>query len=128
MALEVGVKPGEKVDAGEVLAILAPVDRRTHEPLDLIAELDIEEKHCGDVAPGQTVRLYSNMHNHRLHGTATATIERIEPWGKRAADGKRYFRALATIAETPFPLLPGSTFKAEIVTGRKQMYRIILEH
>jgi predicted deacylase len=57
MALEVGVKPGEKVDAGEVLAILAPMDRRTHEPLDLIAELDIEEKHCGDVAPGQRVFL-----------------------------------------------------------------------
>jgi hypothetical protein len=120
---------GQRVRAGDGIATLAPLDPKTRRPRDLVAHLEIDEKHCGDLAPGQTVRLYSTMYNHRHHGHATATLERIEPWGQETSNGRRRFRALAAVRETSdLHLPPGSTFQAEIVVGRKVMYRIILEH
>jgi hypothetical protein len=129
LTLEVPVARGQRIQAGDVIATLAPLDPRTHQPRDLIAHLDIDEKHFGDVAPDQVVRLHSTISNHRHHGHATARIERLEPWGKPAGAGQRRFHALAPVQESPGQPLPlGSTFKAEIVVGRKLMYRIILEH
>jgi hypothetical protein len=128
LALRVRVDRGQRTTAGDILATLAPLDPATRRPRHLIAHLDIDEKHLGDIAPGQTVRIYSTMFNPRHHGHATAVIDRIEPWGK-AAGATRQFHALAPLEDSPDLSLPlGSTFKAEIIVGRKPMYRIILEH
>jgi hypothetical protein len=128
LALQVRVAPLQAVQPGDVIATIVPIDPETRQPLDLIARLEVDEKHCGDLAPGQIVRLQSDMHNHRLHGQAQARIERIEPWGELAADGQRRYTVIAPITEAPFPLALGSTVKAEVVVGRKVVYRIILEH
>jgi hypothetical protein len=128
LVLDVRVAPFQAVRAGKVIATLAPLDVHTRQPRDLVARLDIDEKHLGPVTTGQTVHLYSNVYNHRLQGCAEARIERLEPWGKAAADGSRRFHAVAAVTHAPFPLPLGSTCKAEIVVGRKLVYRIILEH
>ena len=127
MAVQVRVAPLQAVQAGDVIATVVPIDPQTGRPRELIARLDLDEKHCGDVRPGQAVRLYSAMHNHRLHGCAEARLERLEPWGDPGADGQRRFHGLAPVTHTPFALPLGSSFKAEIVVGRKPVYRIILE-
>jgi hypothetical protein len=129
LTLEAPRARGQRIRAGDVIATLAPLDPKTHLPCHLVAHLEIDEKHCGDIAPRQTVRLSSTMYKEHHYGLATATIKRIEPWGKAAPDGSRRFHALASLQETRDLNLPvGSTFKAEIVVGRKLMYRIILEH
>ena len=132
MAVEVCVSPLQAVGAGELLATIVPVDPHTHQPLELIARLDVDEKHwadlCSDLAGEQAVRIYSNVFNHRHHGRAEARIERLEPWGEPTANGERHFHALAPITRAPYVLPLGSSFKAEIVVGRKLVYRIILEH
>ncbi len=127
LVLDVGAAPHQEVQAGDVIATVVPIDRQTHQPGNLTAYLDVEEKHFGDLKPEQLVRLYSTMYNHRLHGHATAWIERLEPVGKLGADGKRHFHAQATITQAPFVLPLGSSFQAEIVVGRKTVYRIIVE-
>lgn len=128
LVLDVRVDPFQAVRAGKVIATLAPLDAHTRQPRNLVARLDIDEKHLGPVTTGQTVHLYSNVYNHRLYGCAEARIERLEPWGVAAVDGSRRFRAVAPVTHAPFPLPLGSTCKAEIVIGRKLVYRIILEH
>lgn len=128
LAVEVRVAPLQAVAAGDVVAALVPLDSATRTPRDLVARLDIDEKHCAEVEPEQSVRIYSQMHNHRLHGWASARLERLEPWGEAHTEGGRWFRAQAPITEAPFTLPLGSSFKAEIVVGRKTVYRIILEH
>ncbi len=129
LTLKAPLSRGQRIRAGDGIATLAPLDPKTRRPRDLVAHLEIDEKHCGDLAPGQTVRLYSTMYNHRHHGQATATLERIEPWGQPTSNGQRRFRALAAIQDnSDLHLPPGSTFQAEIVVGRKLMYRINLEH
>ena len=49
------------------------------------SNFDIDEKQFGAVEPGQEVRLFSSMYNHRLYGPAAARIERLEPSGEAAA-------------------------------------------
>lgn len=128
MAVQVRVASLQAVQPGDVIASIVPIDPSTHQPLDLIARLEVEEKHRADLAPGQSVRLFSTMYNHRLHGHVEARIERIEPWGEPAPDGGRRYTVVASITDAPFPLPLGSSVKAEIVVGRKVVYRIILEH
>src|SRR5581483_322492 len=114
-------------EAGAPLALIAPIDPVTPEPRDPVAILEIAEKHLGEVAVGQEVRLASAVFNQRLHGHAEGCIDRIEPLGEPGPNGQRVFRARALITRAPFPIRPGSSFKAEIIVGTKQVYRIILE-
>lgn len=127
LVLEVHVAPLQAVAAGDPIATLVPLEPATHRPRDLVARIEVDEKHGADLAPGQTVCLYSAVYNHRLHGRAEAVIERIEPWAIPGADGSRRFRIHAPITKAPFQLPLGSSFKAEVLVGRKPVYRIILE-
>jgi hypothetical protein len=70
------------------------------------------------------------MYNHRLHGWAEARVERVDPHGETAANGERHYHVWAAVTHVPFPqpLRLGSSCKAEIVVGRKPVFRIILEH
>jgi hypothetical protein len=117
----------QAVAAGDPVALVAPLDPATHQPKSLIAILDVHEKHTGELEPGQAVRIFSTMYNQRLHGHANGIIERVEPLGEPLPGGERRFRAIAAVTNAPFNLRPGSSFKAEIIVGRKQVYRIILE-
>jgi hypothetical protein len=127
LAVQVRVAPLQAVQAGDVIATVVPINPQTGEPRELLARLDVDEKHAGDVRPGQIVRLYSALHNHRLHGSAEARLERLEPAAEPGSDGQRRFRGLAPVTQAPFALPLCSSFKAEIVVGRKPVYRIILE-
>jgi len=128
LALEVRVSPLQAVSPGDVVATLAPIDVKTGQPRDLMARLEVKEEHWGSLSPEQSVRLHSAVHNHRLHGNAEARIERLEPGGHSSGNGERRFHALAPVTTAPFALPIGSSFKAEVVVGRKVVYRIILEH
>ena len=127
LVLKVHPEQRQALAAGEPISLIAPLDPATRQPKELTAILDVQEKHMGELALGQEVRIYSTMYNQRLHGHAEGRIERLEPLGEPAASGERRFRAMAAVSATPFTLRVGSSFKAEIVVGRKQVYRIILE-
>ncbi|MGE3806433.1 MAG: HlyD family efflux transporter periplasmic adaptor subunit [Gemmataceae bacterium] len=127
-AITVRVEHLQAVQPGEAVATIVPIDPKSKQPVELLARLDVAEKNAGELQPGQEVRLHSNMFNHRLHGRVQAKVERVEPWGEDDADGKRIFHATAAITEAPFRLPLGSTFKGEVIVGRKSIYRIILEH
>jgi hypothetical protein len=127
LVLKVHVEPLAPVRPGDAVALVAPCDA-TGRPRDLVAELEVSESHGNGLEPGQAVRLYSTMYNHRLHGHAEARLEHLDPWADGGQDGSRLFHAVAAITNSPFPLPLGSSLKAEVVTGRKAVYRLILEH
>lgn len=119
--------PHQAVKPGDVIMVLVSADAQTGKAKDLVAELEIAESHAADVAVGQPVRIYSNMYAQRIHGHADGRIERIDPLAVLGAAGERKFRATAIITQAPFPLHLGSGLRAEIVVGKKQVYKIILE-
>lgn len=124
----VHISQGQAVEAGQRLLTLVPLDLQTHQPRELLGRLEVGEEHIIEVQAGQTVRVSSNLYNERIHGKFSAVVERIEPLGFLAEDGKRRFHVVVALEDPPGPLLLGSGLKAEIVLGRKQVYRIILEH
>ena len=128
LVIDVFVEPGQQAETGQRLVTLVPIDPETRRPRELLALLDVPEQHVADIEPGQTVRLSSNLYSDRIHGKFEAVIERVEPMGRPGEDGKRFFRAAAVVKETPLRLLLGSGVKAEIVVGKKRVWRIILEH
>lgn len=90
--------------------------------------LTFEERNFGPVAVGQEVRISSAMYPQRTHGVAKGVIDRLEMIGTEGPNGSRVFHAWAKVIDSPFPLLVGSSVRAEVVTGRKPTYQIILEH
>jgi hypothetical protein len=127
VVLKVRAEPSAAVGAGDALALVAPLDPRTRQPHDPVARLEVADRHRADLEEGQAIRLYPAMYNQRLHGHARATVERVEPWGEAQPGGGRRFGVVARITEAPFALRLGASCKAEVVVGRKQVYRIILE-
>jgi hypothetical protein len=109
---------------GIVTAVESPETGEVHFPV----RLEFEEKNFGAVETGQEVRLYSNMYNHQTHGIAKGIIERLEPAGREGPNGTRRFYAWAKVTETPFQIREGASFKAEVLTGKKRTYQIIVEH
>ncbi len=128
LVLEMPAADGQRVKEGDPLVSLVPVDPQTNQILDLGVRIDVEEKQFGAVEPGQEVRLYSNMYHHRAHGVSKGTVERVEPLGTDGPNGSRRFHAWVKVTESPFAMKLGSSVRAEIVTGRKPTYQIILEH
>jgi hypothetical protein len=132
MAVRVRASPSQAVQPGDSVATVVPIDPQTRQPLDLMVRLEVEEKHWGQLwgEPGgdQAVRILSNVYSERTHVPAEGHIERLEPWGESGSTDERRFHALARITKAPHPLPLGSSCKAEIVVGRKLVYRIILEH
>ena len=128
LVIAVRVAPLQKVEAGDVIAVIVAADPLTRLPIDLVARLDVDERRWANVAVGQTVRISSNSYNSRLFGHATARIDQLEPLGEGITGGERVFHALAAVTQAPFALPLGSSFQAEILAGKKPVYRIILEH
>jgi hypothetical protein len=116
------------VGAGQPLATIAPIDPGSHEPVEVLAHLEIGEDVCAEVEVGQVIRLSSNVFSSRLYGLADAKLLVIEPLAELHGDGKRYFHATAVVTQSPFPLRLGSSVSGKIIVGRKTVYRIILEH
>ncbi|MGF1580737.1 MAG: HlyD family efflux transporter periplasmic adaptor subunit [Gemmataceae bacterium] len=114
--------------AGDKIMTLVPVDPDTREPIELIADVRVKESELADVVKGQTVRIYSNMYNSRLHGKADGEVIWLDPWVSEGNQEGREVRVHIDIKESPFPLRLGSGMTAKIVVGRKPVYRIILEH
>jgi hypothetical protein len=128
LVLEAPVAPLQQVKTGDVLVTIVPADPATRQPKDLIARLEVDERHWAAVQVGAKVRLSSAMYNPRMHGYVEVAVDRLEPWGEPAPGEGRRFHALAPIPHPPFALPLGSSFQADISVGRKPVYRIILEH
>lgn len=126
--LKIHVEDNAPVHVGTLLVTLAPIHPKSHQPLNVIANLLINEEHIQEMEEGQDVHLYSNVYNSRLHGHAEAKLLRIHPLGETQADGKICFHAVAAVTHSPFPLRLGSSVTAKIVLGKKTVYRLILEH
>ena len=116
-----GVHMEAMAPATGVVAVDAPGDSAP------MIRLEFDEKNFSAVEEGQDVRLYSNMYPHRAWHRS-GVIHALERAGVEGPNNTRRFHAWVQVTESPFPLKPGSSVRAEVVTGRKRTFQIILEH
>jgi hypothetical protein len=128
LVVETRAANGQHVQSGDLIAVVVPIDPATKKPLDLCVRLTFDERHFGQLAISQQVRFASLMYNSRIHGKATGHVERLEPAGTQGESGARLFHALAKVDAAPFEMKIGSSIQAEVVTGRKPLVQVILEH
>jgi hypothetical protein len=126
LLLQVHFADGQRIQEGDSIVTVQPL--ASGDETRFPVRLEIDERQFGSVEVGQDVRIYSNMYHHRTHGVAKGTIERLEPLGSEGPNGSRVFFAWARVTDSPFPLKLGSSARAEIVTGKKPTFQIILEH
>jgi HlyD family secretion protein len=127
IVLEVHAGDGQRVEEGDSIATMCPIAVDSGVVYGQV-RLEIDEKNFGAIAPGQQVRLTSNMFSHRTHGIAKGVIERLEPLGVESPNGGRKFYAWVKVVDRPFELKLGSSLKAEVIVGNKKTWQIILEH
>jgi hypothetical protein len=128
LVVEVRASAQQAVAPGDPVATVVPIDPQTRHPLGLIAHLEVEERHVGEVHPGASVRVSSGVFNQRLHGTVTGQVEKVSPQGQAGASSQRCFLVQVALEGCPLPLPLGSSCKGDVVLGRKLIYRMILEH
>ena len=126
--LAIHADSGRWVTPGTPLMTVVPINVETNEIANLEVKLMIPEKNYAPVQVGQEVRLTSTIYPHRLYGHASGIVDRLEPMAQLNDQGARVFFAVVRVTESPFSLPIGSSVQAEIVTGHKPTYRIILEH
>jgi multidrug resistance efflux pump len=110
---------GEAVQRGELVAIIALDDQ-------CCIRLRIDEDQFREVSVGQSIRFYSAMYPYREHGHATGKIDLIQPWARQEG-GRIYYEAIASVTSTPFELKLGSSVSADIILGRKPLYRMVFD-
>lgn len=128
MIAESDIHPGDLVQAGQKLATIIPLRSGEGDLLLPMVRAEFNEKQFGGVKVGQSVRVRSNMFLSRTHGHAEGIISSVRPTSVAGQSGGRKFVAEVTVNRSPFPLLHGSSVEVEVILGRKETFRVILEH
>jgi hypothetical protein len=109
-------------------AKLLPVRDESGSLLEAIVEAEFDEKQFGELEIGQKVRLKSAMFSPRTHGYGEGKIVALRPIARENSHGQRGFGVEIAVTTAPFPLFYGSSIEAEVFLGRKETFRVILEH
>jgi hypothetical protein len=128
MISESRIRDGETVTSLQSLLTVVPVSDELgnlHCPL-IRAEFD--EKQFGSIRPGQKVRVKSLIYSPRTYGYAEGAVATLRPVARESPTGSRKFQVEIGIVRSPFPLLLGSSVEVEVILGRKETFRVILEH
>ena len=110
------VEPGAAVKPGDAVALVAPLDPKTRQPLDPLVYLDVERSAPGrvDGGPGGAP-LPDDVQPPAAR--PRRGDRRVRRAAGEAAGGERRFRAVVAVTTAPFPLRSGAGCKAEIVVG-----------
>jgi len=116
---------GEKVEAGEALFRISSSDR-------IQLRLYATEDRIDKVHPGQLVRFRANNNPDRLALPATGTVleaaeDRDLEAEKKSSGSHNSYRIHVQVDKAPYELAIGATVEAEIVIGRRPLWRLIMQ-
>jgi multidrug resistance efflux pump len=105
---------GGSAQKGEVLFEIAPLDSYR-------MILDIDERHIGDIKPGQQGRAILSALPDQGFGFI---VDKITPLSN-PKEGKNYFRVEATVKDASERLRPGMTGVGKIYVGRRKLVDVL---
>lgn len=118
---------GAVISAGDVVMQIVPED------IELMAEVHIANRDIGHVKSGLDVVLKITTYDFSRYGSLKATLEDISATSYYSDTEEPYYLGKITLdssyldEEGKYPLLPGMTLRAEIITGNKSVMEYILK-
>jgi adhesin transport system membrane fusion protein len=119
---------GGVVQPGQVLMDILPLDQ------PLVAEIKIPPAHIGHIHAGQPVQLKISAYDFSRYGALPGTLDSISPSTFEGEQGERFYKGRVTLIRAwlghqpgQFPLMPGMTVMADIVTGDKTVMDYLLK-
>lgn len=113
---------GQVVQPGSVLMQIVPED------VELEAEVRIPPEDVGYVQVGQEVNVKITSYDFARYGFATGELARVSAFSTLDERGKPYFKGWVSLEKTfltkgdkRYPILPGMTVTAEVLTGYKTL-------
>ncbi len=113
---------------GQVISPGATVMQIVPDTSPLEVAVRVQPKDIGHVQEGQPVNIRVSSYDYTRFGYATGVLRRISASSVPSEDNKPYFRAWVRLdhpylGSTPgqYPLQPGMSLEAEIVTGEKSL-------
>jgi HlyD family secretion protein/adhesin transport system membrane fusion protein len=119
---------GAVIPPGGVVCDVVPVEK------DLKVETKINTRDIGHLRVGQPVKVKVTTYDFARYGAVTGTLVRISASSFTDEKGIPFFKGLVAldhdyVGPTPnlYPISPGMTVSAEIVTGEKTLLQYILK-
>lgn len=117
--------PGERVASGEALFRISSSNR-------IKLRLYATEDRIDKVRPGQSVRFRANNNPDRLALLTTGTVlevaeDRDLEAEKQTVGNSASYRIHVQVDNTPYDLAIGATVEAEIVIGRRPLWRLLMQ-
>lgn len=119
---------GAVVEPGQTIVEIVPIED------SLVAELKIEPKEIGYIGVGQEVVLKFTSYEYSRFGGMLGTLEHISATTFRDENEKAYYKGIVPLESNVlkvkgegFPILPGMTLEADILTGEKTVFEYLLK-
>jgi len=119
---------GAVIEPGQTIVEIVPIKGA------LVAEVRIEPKDIGYIHVGQNVVLKVSAYEFSRFGSMTATLKNISATTFRDEGGKPYYKGTAPLEsaflkvdDRRYPILPGMTLDADILTGEKTVFEYLLK-
>ncbi len=120
--------PGQLVQPGEKVATISPAGA------PLVVETHIQNRDMAKIRPGLPVKLQVDAFPYQDYGTVAGTVTEVAPDAEIDAQGNSTYRvvltpdrAMITAGGTVYPLRPGLTLNAEIITGKQTLFALLLQ-
>ena len=119
---------GAVIQPGGLVCEVVPVDR------EMRIEAKVATRDVGHLRPGQRVKVKVTTYDFARYGAAMGTLERVSASNFVDEKGQPYFKAAVKldndyVGTDPgrFPITPGMTVNAEIITGDKTLLQYMLK-
>ncbi|MGN7612042.1 HlyD family type I secretion periplasmic adaptor subunit [Magnetococcales bacterium HHB-1] len=121
---------GEVVNSGDTLLEIVPF------PRSLVAEIQIKSRDVGHIVPGQAVVIKLTTYDYARYGGLDGVVTEISPSSLLDKTGDHYHKGKVSFkryylgkeeGSKRYPVLPGMTLQADIITGQKNILQYLLK-
>lgn len=119
---------GAVIQPGGLVCDIVPVGR------ELVVDAKVSTRDIGHLKPGQPVKIKVGTYDYARYGGIMGTLKRLSATSFLDEKGNPYFKASITldhdyVGDVPgrYPVTPGMTVTAEIITGEKSLLQYMLK-
>jgi HlyD family secretion protein len=112
---------GAVLQAGEAVSSIAPAG------VQLVVEAQVRNRDMTFIEKGLPAKLKFDAFPYQDYGVVSGQVVSVSPDAQKDKDQNSFYKVTILPANRPFPMRPGLTLNAEIVTERRRVMSLVLE-